>query len=294
MSIDDYFAAYDAMLARWPVSVKTLDVSTGYGTTRINVCGPEDAPPLILLHGGRTSSPYWYANVGALGAGRRVYALDTMGDPGRSTNDGRPIRGREDLMAWLDEVLHAIGVGKGIGGGIGEGVGLGAGAERVDLCGHSFGAWLALAFSVRTPGRVRRLALLDPTQCFAGFRFSCLWRAALSALPGRSPAGYYAWEAGGAPLDPGWLALQDLARGFPTAKLVAGKQPSAQQLSGLTLPVLVLLAQDSRVHDVAKVGAAARRTLPDATVATMPGVSHHMLPFTGADELNRRLIDFLS
>ncbi len=275
MSSDAFFAAYDSLLGRWPVQVTKLDVPTACGTTRVNVCGPEDAPPLVLLHGGRTSSPYWFANVARLSRDHRVYALDTMGDPGRSVNDRRPIKGREDLLAWLDETLRGLGI------------------DRADLCGHSFGAWLALAFSLRAPKQVRRLVLLDPTQCFAGFKPGCLLRAAISLLPGRSQTGYLAWETGGVPLDPQWLRLQELARQVPTAKLVAGRQPGARQLGELNLPVLILLAERSRVHDIAKVADNARRTLPDATIAVLPGLSHHLIPFTRAEEIDQRVGDFL-
>ncbi|HEU5332176.1 MAG TPA: alpha/beta fold hydrolase [Actinocrinis sp.] len=271
----EFYAAYDAMLGRWPVPVKPLDVPTSFGPTRANVCGPGDAPALVLLHGGRTSSPSWFANVARLSENRRVYALDTMGDPGRSVNDGRPIRGRDDLMAWLEEAFQALGL------------------ERADLCGHSFGAWMSLEYSLRAPHRVRRLALLDPTQCFAGLKISCLLRAAVSLVPGRSQAAYYAWESGGEPLDPDWLALQELAKRVPTAKLVAGEKADPRRLRGLKIPVLVLLAGKSRVHDVAKVAAAVRETLPDATVATLPGVSHHMIPFARPERLDHRLTEFL-
>ena len=65
------------------------------------------------------------------------------------------------------------------------------------------------------------------------------------------------------------------------------------QLGRLNLPVLVLPAENSRVHDTAKVAARARRALPQVTVATLPGVSHHMIPFSPAGELNLRIGEFL-
>ena len=42
-----YLAAYDATLALWPVPVESFDVSTRFGDTHINACGPKSAPPLI-------------------------------------------------------------------------------------------------------------------------------------------------------------------------------------------------------------------------------------------------------
>src|SRR3954469_5020090 len=87
----EYFAAYDAVLARWPVAVEAVDLRSPYGTTRVHSCGPRDGKPLILLHGGGATSTVWFANVGELSRVHRVHAVDVMGNAGRSVNDGRPV-----------------------------------------------------------------------------------------------------------------------------------------------------------------------------------------------------------
>jgi len=276
-ALSPYFTAYEKLLARWNVPIETVDVPSQFGTTRVNVCGPADAPPLVLLHGGRTNSAYWYANASVLGRTRRVYAPDTIGDPGHSRNDGRPVRSREDLLDWLAALLNDLGI------------------RSADLCGHSFGAWLALTYALRAPaGTVNRLALLDPTQCFAGFAPACLWHALPGLLrPAHGDDAYLRWESGGAALDPEWLDMQRLGARVPTGKLIAGRRPAAESLRALRIPVLVLLAERSRVHDIRKVGETARSILPDVTVQTLPGVSHHMIPFERPDRLNRSLAEFL-
>jgi pimeloyl-ACP methyl ester carboxylesterase len=275
-ALADFFAAYDKLMARWTVPVETVDVPSAFGRTRVNVCGPAGAAPLVLLHGGRTNSAYWFANAGELARTRRIYAPDTVGDPGRSSNDGRPVRSREDLMVWLAAVLDGLGL------------------ERTEVCGHSFGAWMGLEFALRGPqGRVQRLALLDPTQCFAGFAPACLWHALPGLLrPAKGNDAYLAWEAGGVPYDPDWLAMQRLGAAFPVGKVIGGRRPKAEALQALRIPVMVLLAERSRVHDIRKVGDGARSALPNAVVDTLPDVSHHLLPFTHPELLNRRLTEF--
>lgn len=277
---DSFDAAYDALITRWGTPVEPIDVATRYGTTRVNACGPHDAQPLVLLHGGRTNSASWYANAAALARTRRVYAPDTIGDVGRSRNTGQPVRTRQDLLKWLADLLAALDIGH----------------ADLDLCGHSFGAWLALAHTLHAPkGSIGRLALLDPTQCFAGFDSACLRHALPTLLrPARGNDAYLRWETAGAELDPEWLALQRLATSVPTGKLIGGRRPKPADLRALDIPVLVLLAERSRVHNIDTVAKRATSTLPHAVVDTLPGLSHHMLPFTRPATLNRRLAEFFA
>ncbi len=277
-----FLAAYDALLARWPVPVEALTVRTAHGTTRINAYGPRDGRPLVLLHGGGATSTMWFANAAALAdAGHRVLAVDLIGDPGRSVHDGTPLDGVPGLLGWLDAVLDGLGV------------------PEADFCGHSYGGWIALEYALHAPARVGRLALLDPTQCFAGFRPGYLLRVLPLFLPRRTPArarSYLDWETGGAPhLDPDWRELYALGHAdFPASRVVTGPRPSAARLRTLTTPTLALFAARSRPHHAHQAAETARRTLPAPEVAVLPDLSHHTLPTAGAPEVNRRLTDFLT
>ena len=272
-----FIEAYEAVLRLWPVPVEQFDLPSPYGTTRVNACGPRDAPPLLLLHGGGATSTVWFANVAELSVTHRVYAVDTMGDAGRSVHDGQPIASRDDLMGWLDMVVRGLEL------------------ERTDVCGHSYGAWLGLSYALHAPQRVRRLALLDPTQCFANFSFGCLRRAVpvmLRPSMARNRT-YREWETGGVTLDPAWTLLFDLGAEFPKSKVVPGRRPGVEQLRSLERPTLVLLAELSRVHDIRRVEANGRKSLRNAGFATLPGATHHTLPMVPATELNRQLVEFL-
>ncbi|WP_031068995.1 alpha/beta fold hydrolase [Streptomyces sp. NRRL WC-3742] len=274
-----FLAAYDALLARWPLPVEAIDVRTAHGTTRINACGPGDGRPLVLLHGGGATSAMWFANAGAWArAGHRVLAVDLIGDPGRSLHDGDRLAGVPGLLGWLDAVLDQLGV------------------PEADFCAHSYGAWIALTYALHAPARVRRLALLDPTQCFAGFRPGYLLHALPLFLPGRTPARartYLDWESGGGDrLDPDWRELYALGYAdFPASRVVTGPRPAAARLGA---PALALFAEHSRTHDSHRVAAAARTALPEATVAVVPGAAHHNLPMAAAAEVNERVAAFLA
>jgi pimeloyl-ACP methyl ester carboxylesterase len=272
-AVTEFAAAYEAVLARWP-EVEVATVSSSYGTTQVLSAGPAGAPPLVLLPGAGATATVWFANVAALARQFRVHALDLPGNPGYTAVS---VRDADQLCAWLDEVLRIADA-------------------PVGLVGHSYGGWVALTYALHAPSRVWRLALLDPTQCFGGFAPAYLLHALPVLLrPSRRTAGaLLRWETRGRALDPAWSRLYGLAAEQPsTGKLVARPRPAADRLRELRLPTLVLLAERSRAHDVDKVGATARRLLPDVTITVLPDATHHSLPMDPAAEVDHALLSFL-
>jgi pimeloyl-ACP methyl ester carboxylesterase len=272
-----FLAAYDEALAQWTVTGKSLDLPSKFGTTHVQACGPDDAPSLILLSGSGATSTVWVDNVEALSRRHRVYAIDTMGDVGRSVPGGRAIDTFGYLMSWLDDVLDRLGL-------------LGA-----TLVGHSYGAQLALNYALHAPHRVRSLALLDPTDCFAGLSPGYLLRA-VPAVVRPSAARLRRlvdWETrGSGDLDPVWLNLftvgaQDFLRSRPVLR-----RPAPARLNAVTVPTLVLLAEQSRAHDIARMARIVHRLMPRAVISTVPGASHFGLPMQNAAEVNRAVLEF--
>jgi pimeloyl-ACP methyl ester carboxylesterase len=273
-----FFDAYAAVLAKWPVPVEDVDLTSDFGTTRVHTCGPAGGPPLVLLHGGGATGTVWVNNAGDLARTHRVYAVDVIGGPGRSVHDGRDISTPADLMTWLDTVFDGLGV------------------DRAALAGHSYGGWMALSYALHAQGRVDRLALLDPTSCFGRMRPGYLLRAipVMTRPSAERMRAFLHWETGGAPLDPDWLDLVGRGAGdYPQSRIVMPVRPDAGRIRALTAPVLLLLAERSRVHDIRKVGDTAARLVPDLTTVVLPGATHHTVPIGAPEPLNRALVDFL-
>ncbi|WNF26679.1 alpha/beta fold hydrolase [Streptomyces sp. C11-1] len=283
-----FLAAYDGFLAeRWPPGTTTARIPTRYGATHVTSHGPADAtaPSVVLLPGGGATSAVWHAQAAHLGRTRRVHALDLIGEPGRSTPGERPIRTVADLTGWLDAVLAAL-CPEADGG-------------RPVLAGHSYGAWIALHHALHAgPRQLAGLVLVDPTQCFTGFRPGYLLRAVpllLRPTPRRARA-FLTWETAGAGLDPDWLRLYEEGVRLPSASPVTGPRPRPPALRGLAVPTLVLLAEQGRALDPVRTAQAVDRMLPDASTYTIPGATHHTLPLDApaAAEINRRLDAFLA
>ncbi|MEU3888727.1 alpha/beta hydrolase [Streptomyces sp. NPDC029041] len=273
-----FFRAYDDVLRRWPGKLHGVDVPTPYGTTRVQVSGREDGTPLVLLPGGGATSAAWFATAGALAPAHRIHAVDLMGDIGRSIHDGAPLRGAADLTAWLDALFDALNL------------------DGAHLCGHSYGAWIALRYALHAPHRLGRLALLDPVNCFTGMSPRYLARALPMLLRPSAERvhSFHRWETGRDPEDPVWHAFLGSTATARRSKVVAMRRPRAPELAACTVPTLVLLAERSRAHDPRRAAAAARRLLPSARVVTLSGASHHSLPTEQPAEVSRLLREFFA
>jgi Alpha/beta hydrolase family len=108
---------------RWPVPPTALDVDSYAGTTRV-YRWPGAGEPIVFLHGMGGTGLTWSAYVERL-VGRDLYAIDTIGDVGRSQQRA-VIEDTAGLARWLAETLT------------------GAGIERGHLVGTSYGGFLAL------------------------------------------------------------------------------------------------------------------------------------------------------
>ena len=126
-----YLAAYDAVMKLWPVPYEEIEIPSRFGMTHIVAGGPKDAPPLVLLHGMLATLTMWSPNIADFSKDYRLYAIDVMGQPGKSIPDpDEPIRDAADYVTWLNATLDGLNL------------------NRISLVGVSFGGWLALNFAM--------------------------------------------------------------------------------------------------------------------------------------------------
>ena len=279
---EPYQEAYAAVLARWPEGTTTRDVGGPMGTTRVTVCGPADAPPIVLLSGGGATGLVWFALAEHLAAADlttafRLYALDLIDDPGGSTLIPRRMAGPDVVVGWLDGVLDRLGL------------------ATTTVMGHSYGGWIALRYALDRPARVDRMVLLDPSDCVSRPRPAYVLRALPLILRARrsNVEALLRWETSGELPDAQWREL--FIRGatdFPAARIVVPRRPKPEQLAGLAPPTLVLSAMVGRALDAGRL-AEGFAAVPAATVQDIPGASHHGMPLRSATEVAGRTSEFL-
>lgn len=261
-------ATYDAALHNWAVPYTTRRIATGQGDTFVIVSGDESAPPLVLLHGAGGNSTIWAGDVGLFCRRYRVYAVDLVGEAGRSAPT-RPAWEGPAFAGWLQDVLDGLHL------------------ERATLAGVSQGAWTALKFAVTAPERVSRLVLIAPGGIIPD-RLSFALKAVLLMLFGQRGINRLVKELFGDVPVPEEVAaiVGQITRVF---KPRVGVLPifSDAELGALTMPILLVGGTKDIMRDVDKIAARLNRLVPDLTVKRVPGAGHAML------ETASHLADFL-
>jgi pimeloyl-ACP methyl ester carboxylesterase len=134
-------ARYEEILAYWPVPHEMRNVSTAFGDTFVIACGADTGKAVILLHGSAANSAMWMGDVMTLGKTRRVYAVDIIGEPGKSA-ESRPDPAGTNYGQWLAQVMDGLGL------------------KQAAVVGNSLGGWMAVSLASYAPERVESLVLI--------------------------------------------------------------------------------------------------------------------------------------
>ena len=143
----EVMCAYQAIMDKWPVPYKELTISTSFGETWVIASGPENGPPVVLIHALLAASASWYRNVDALSQIYRVYAVDVVGE-GNKSHPVKPITSLDDFLQWFTEVIDGLGIG------------------TLYLVGNSYGGFTAAYYAMKLRDRIRKLVLIGPASTY--------------------------------------------------------------------------------------------------------------------------------
>ena len=252
---------YDAVLARWPVAYTGITLPTRHGDTFIITSGDETAPPIFLLHGSASNATAWIGDVEALSQHFRVYAIDTIGEPGRSAHN-RPAWDGSAYADWLKDVLDGLQL------------------EQTAVMGISQGGWTALKFATSYPQCISKLVLLAPGGVMQP-KASFYLRAIPLSLFGRWGAEHTNRIVFGK--EPISEEANEIMNTIMT-HFIARKdfQPlfSDEQLSCLTMPVLMIGGAEDALFPTHKMAERLDALLPQLTSLMLPGIGHVLMNLT--------------
>ncbi|MDC0435074.1 alpha/beta fold hydrolase [bacterium] len=237
--------------------IQSGNASIAYATTG-------SGPPLVLLHGGLSSSLDWYALIPALSQHFQLWLIDTRGH-GASTLGVRTLG--YDLLA--SDVIHVM-----------DTLGLG----RVDVAGWSDGGNAGLLLALHHPERVKRLVAISANAHPDGLTKDAL--ASIQRIAVREPSLFsrilYRWQS------PEHMAL-DRLRDEVTSMWQGDALLSDGELATIKTPTLLIIGEHD---DIALEHAQDMDSLmPDSALEVIPGVGHNV-PQAGSARLLASMLAF--
>ncbi|TDP01692.1 alpha/beta fold hydrolase [Flavobacterium sp. 245] len=143
----NYTVAYDKALKLWQIPLTEENVKTSFGTAHVVIAGPKNGKDLVLLHGMDASSTMWYPNIKVLAKNHRVYAIDFLMEPNKSTLTAKPLSS-EEIVALYNEIFDHYKL------------------KKFDIVGASRGGWIATLLAVQKNNSIDKIVLLSPAQTF--------------------------------------------------------------------------------------------------------------------------------
>ena len=267
--------AYERWMERLPTDLKSLTVPTRYGQANVVTAAEPGVnprrPAIVALPGTNFPALAWSCLFEPPLRDRRVFAVDLIGQPGRSEGARQRASGPQPV-AWLDDLLTGLDL------------------PEVTLIGHSLGGQLALRYAAARPGRVHALALVCPgglMRLHVPPRI-VLRTIAWLARPGAATSRGMLRELS----EPGQeleLLVDWMSEVGRHVRISLAPQPlSDRALRQVTCPILVVAGEQDPFLPGRLVARAANRRLSTATTVVISG--RHLLPH---DE-PRQVLDQLS
>ncbi|WP_291286136.1 alpha/beta hydrolase [Flavobacterium sp.] len=142
-----YIDSYNQTLKLWDIPYTEENIQTTYGTAHVIVTGLKNGKDLVLLHGMDASSSMWYPNIKALSKKHRIYAIDFIIEPGKSTLTSKSLSSDEIVLLYNEIFNHYK-------------------LKKFDIVGASRGGWIATLLATQNNNSIDKIVLLSPAQTF--------------------------------------------------------------------------------------------------------------------------------
>lgn len=134
---------YNAQIAKLDIPYQDIFVETSFGRTHVVEIGNPEGKPLLVFHGGNSTTAYNLLESRFLLEKFHIYAVDIIGHPGKSAENILMPFGYH-YGRWAGEVISALGY------------------EKICCLGGSFGGGVLTKLMCIAPSKVERAVLLVP------------------------------------------------------------------------------------------------------------------------------------
>lgn len=271
-----FMEIYNEKMADWPVPYEDVFVDTQYGKVHVIVSGSEDAPPLLLLHASGVASWSWKFNVAELSQHYRTYAIDLIGDVGKSefTSLDNILKTGQDQADLYTEITAKLGV------------------DKAYVVGASDGGFIGTNYALYHPERVEKLALLGPMG-YAGATQAVIRIMFAQFFPLRPiQASTFRWAFSDNPQlgeEFGeWFQLT--MTGYNPAARIAPFPISAEERQSLKVPVLFVFGKRDNLVGDPEVARGLVQDIPNVRVEVLD--AGHLMGAEQPEQVNALITEF--
>jgi pimeloyl-ACP methyl ester carboxylesterase len=270
-----FMKIYDEKMKEWPVPYEDVFVDTQYGKVHVIVSGPQDSPPMLLLHASGVSGWSWKYNVEELSQYYRTYAIDLITDAGKSefTSLDHIMKDGKDMAILYAEITDQLGV------------------EKAYVVGASEGGSIGTNYALYFPERVEKLALLGPMG-YSGATKAIIRIMFTQFFPSRPVQdSTFRWAfSDNTQLNEDYSEWFHLIMSGINSVKVAPLPFSAEERQSLKVPVMFVFGKrDNLVGDAEKASALVQ-DVPDVRVEIVE--AGHLMGGELPEECNRLILDF--
>jgi pimeloyl-ACP methyl ester carboxylesterase len=135
---------YDRQLKSLNVEYEDVAVETRFGHSHLVKLGNPNGKPLLLFHGGNSTTPYYLAHFTSLFEHFCIYAVDTIGHPGKSAQTILSPKSME-YGEWASDVIDRLGF------------------RKISCMGGSYGGGILVKLMYVAPEKVEKSVLIVPS-----------------------------------------------------------------------------------------------------------------------------------
>jgi len=268
---------YDRQLLKLGKTFSDIYVQTSFGKTHIVEIGNSNETPLLVFHGGNSTSAYNLLMCRFLLEDFHVYAVDIIGHPGKSDEVCLSHIGY-DYGKWASEVIDKLGY------------------DKMPCFGGSFGGGVLAKLICAAPEKIEKAVLVVPAGINNALPVSSI-KMMIPLLQYRitRKEKYLIKTALYMALDKSILdadTLDTVKDSFDNVKTKVGMPTNIpeKKLSGYSAPTLVIASEKDCLFPAEKVLSKAKRIFANCSTYELNGSGHiHVLP----QHIKEVIIDFL-
>lgn len=277
-SPEDYaalMAFYDATLKRWPIPYECLTVPTRHGETHLIASGSPDTPPLVLMRGAGGNALLWATSIVHLSRDFRTYAVDVIGESGKSAPN-RPSYKGPAYGEWMVDIFDALKI------------------EQANVAGTSRGGWLTLKIAHFAPKRINRIVPMC-AEGIATISLKFFWHMfPVLAFPGRKTVTGLLRFLTPSNLPVHEYLVEERAIVYKTFRQSLMKPPmfTDDELRQISAPTLLLYGEQDVVYDMNAIRKRAAHLPANFQIDVIPNAGH-VLDYDQPGAVSARIVKFI-